>query len=51
MEILLEDVYKKVVDFLNEEKFEYIIIGGIAGGISGEPRVTGDVDIDIQLDR
>ena len=49
--ILLEDVYKKVVNFLSREKFEYIIIGGIAAGILGEPRVTADVDIDILLDK
>lgn len=51
MKILLEDVYKKIVIFLNKEKYEYIIIGGIAAGTLGEPRVTGDVDIDILLDR
>jgi len=51
MRILLEDVYKKVVDFLNKEKFEYIIIGGIAAGTLGEPRVTGDVDVDILLEK
>ncbi|MDI6840287.1 MAG: hypothetical protein QMD71_05515 [bacterium] len=28
-----------------------MIIGGIAAGTLGEPRVTGDVDIDILLDR
>ena len=49
MKVLLEDVYKKVVTFLNREKFEYIIIGGIAAGILGEPRLTGDVDVDIVL--
>lgn len=49
--ILLEDVYKKVVNFLNKEKYEYIVIGGIAVGTLGEPRVTGDVDIDIMLEK
>lgn len=47
----MEDVYKKVVSFLNKEKYEYIVIGGIAAGTMGEPRITGDVDIDILLDR
>lgn len=51
MKILLEDIYKKIVSFLNKEKFEYIIIGGIAAGILGEPRVTGDIDVDILLNR
>ena len=50
MKILLEDVYKKAVGFLNKEKYEYIIIGGVAAGLLGEPRVTGDVDIDILLE-
>ncbi len=49
MKILLEDVFKKVVSFLNKEKFDYLIIGGIAVGVLGEPRVTGDVDVDILL--
>jgi hypothetical protein len=42
--ILLEDVYKKVVTFLNGEKYKYLIIGGIAAGTLGEPRITADVD-------
>ena len=51
MKILLEEVYKKVVTFLNREKYKYLIIGGIAAGTLGEPRVTGDVDVDIILDQ
>ncbi|MFQ6035405.1 MAG: DUF6036 family nucleotidyltransferase [Sedimentisphaerales bacterium] len=51
MKILLEKVYKKVVSFLNKENYKYLIIGGIAAGTLGEPRVTGDVDVDIILDR
>lgn len=49
MRILLEEVYKKVVTFLNKGKYKYLIIGGIAAGTLGEPRVTGDVDVDIIL--
>jgi len=49
MKILLEDVYKKTVSFLNKENYEYIVIGGVAAGLLGEPRMTGDVDIDILL--
>lgn len=49
MKILLEDAYKKIVNFLNKGNYKYIIIGGIATGILGEPRVTGDVDVDILL--
>ena len=49
MRILLEEVYKKVVTFLNRRRYKYLIIGGIAAGTLGEPRVTGDVDVDIIL--
>jgi hypothetical protein len=51
MIILLEEVYKKIVTFLNRRKYKYLIIGGIAAGTLGEPRVTGDVDVDIILDQ
>jgi hypothetical protein len=49
--VLLEDVYKKIVTFLNRGKYKYIIIGGIAAGTIGEARVTGDVDVDIIISR
>lgn len=49
MIILLEDVFKKIVTFLNREKCNYVVIGGIATGVLGEPRLTGDIDIDIAL--
>lgn len=49
MKILLEDVYRKIASLLNNGKYKYLIIGGIAAGAIGEPRVTGDIDIDILL--
>ncbi|OHB63929.1 MAG: hypothetical protein A2168_01015 [Planctomycetes bacterium RBG_13_50_24] len=49
--ILLEDVYKKVVTFLNSGKYNYLIIGGIAAGTLGEPRTTADVDVDIIINK
>ena len=49
--IRLEDVLIRLVSFLNKGKFEYIIIGGIAAGVLGEPRTTGDIDVDILLDK
>jgi hypothetical protein len=51
MKILLEDVYKKIVTFLNKGKYKYLIIGGIAAGVIGEPRITADVDVDIVISR
>lgn len=51
MKILLDDVYKKIITFLNKKKYEYLVIGGIAAGTLGEPRLTGDIDIDILLSK
>jgi len=45
----LENVFIKVVNFLEENKYPYLIIGGIAAGVLGEPRVTGDIDINIKI--
>jgi hypothetical protein len=42
-------VYKDVVLFLNKYRYQYLIIGGIAAGVLGEPRATGDIDVDILL--
>jgi hypothetical protein len=47
----LTDAYKKTVNFLNSNGYRYFIIGGIAAGILGEPRVTADVDVDIVIDK
>jgi hypothetical protein len=47
----LEDVFKKVVKFLNKGKYKYFVIGGIAAGTLGEPRLTGDVDVDIIISK
>lgn len=45
----LVDAYKKIVEFLNSGEHDYIIIGGIAASIIGEPRVTADIDVDIVI--
>ena len=45
----LEDVFRKTVHFLEQYEFPYLIIGGIAAGVLGEPRTTGDIDIDINI--
>ena len=48
--ITLEQIYAKVVNFLNDGRYDYLIIGGIAAATLGEPRVTGDVDVDIVME-
>jgi hypothetical protein len=47
--VKLEDLFRKTVQFLERYKFPYLIIGGIAAGVLGEPRTTGDIDIDINI--
>jgi hypothetical protein len=47
----LADAYKKIVTFLNSDNYDYLIIGGIAAGTLGEPRVTADVDVDIAINK
>jgi hypothetical protein len=47
----LADVYKKVATFLNDGGYNYVVIGGIAAGTLGEPRVTADVDVDIVMNK
>jgi hypothetical protein len=45
----LLDVYKKIVTFLNNGGYNYILIGGIAASTVGEARVTVDIDVDIVM--
>lgn len=47
----LADIYKKVVNFLNKGGYNYVVIGGVAAGTLGEPRVTADVDVDIAINK
>ena len=47
----LLDVYKKIVAFLNNGEYNYILIGGIAASTVGEARVTVDVDVDIVIEK
>jgi len=45
----LQDVFRKVIEFLEKYKFEYLIIGGVAASVLGEPRATGDIDISLSI--
>ena len=47
--VKLEAVFRKAIKFLEKYKIPYFIIGGIAAGVLGEPRATGDVDINIKV--
>ena len=45
----LPETFRRVVAFLEAQKVPFIVIGGIAAGIQGEPRATRDVDLMITL--
>ena len=42
---MLSQDFKEFVALLNENKVEYLIVGGYAVGMHGYPRYTGDLDI------
>ncbi|MEW6618015.1 MAG: nucleotidyltransferase [bacterium] len=41
----LPETFRKIISFLEEEKFDYLVIGELASATLGEPRMTQDVDI------
>jgi len=45
MEMLLPEDFKEFLKLLNENQIEYLVVGGIAVGLHGYPRATGDLDI------
>lgn len=44
MQSSLDRLYTKTLAFLEKEKIPYLLIGGLAVGVLGEPRMTQDVD-------
>ncbi len=45
----IEEILTLVCNFLNENRVEYVIVGGMAVLFYGNPRTTLDVDYVIQL--
>lgn len=45
----LSVVFRKTISFLKKQKYDYLVIGGIAASVLGNPRMTQDVDICIFL--
>ncbi len=41
----LDKLFFRTIGFLSKEKIPYIIIGGMAVGVLGEPRMTQDIDL------
>lgn len=42
---------KSLVDCLSSQKINYIIFGGVAVSVYGEPRFTADIDVNILLEK
>jgi len=47
--LTLDQFYTNIIDFLEESKSTYVIIGGLAVSLIGEPRMTLDVDLILSL--
>ena len=47
----LQEVFKKTISFLDKQGYDYLVIGGIASSILGQPRMTEDVDICIFINK
>jgi len=41
----------KIIKFLESEEVDYMIIGGIANSIYGNPKQTFDIDIKVKLEK
>lgn len=48
---LLEQQLRVLTHFLSSQKIKYVILGGVAVSIYGEPRLTADIDVNIILDK
>nr|QNO52115.1 hypothetical protein GAKKPHMA_00021 [Methanosarcinales archaeon ANME-1 ERB6] len=46
----IKEILKLVCGFLNEEKVEYVVVGGLAVLFYGIPRTTMDIDMIISMD-
>lgn len=51
MQSSLDRIYSKTLSFLEKEKIPYLLIGGLAVGVLGEPRMTQDVDLIVFIPR
>ncbi len=45
-----KQLFHRVVQLLDKNRLPYLVIGGLASGVLGEPRLTHDVDVIVKLD-
>jgi hypothetical protein len=48
---MLNQDFKEFIQFLNDNRVHYLIVGGYAVAIHGHPRYTKDIDIWIEISR
>jgi hypothetical protein len=44
------DLLRRVIDVLEDQRIVYLLVGSLASGVYGEPRLTADVDVVVELD-
>jgi len=44
-----DELLRRVVDILEEQGITYLLVGSLASGVYGEPRLTHDIDVVIEL--
>jgi hypothetical protein len=44
-----DELLRHVVDILEEQGLTYLLVGSLASGVYGEPRLTQDIDIVVEL--
>lgn len=45
---MLNQDFKEFIQFLNDNRVQYLVVGGYAVAIHGHPRYTKDIDIWIE---
>jgi hypothetical protein len=44
------ELLRRVIDILEDQRIVYLLVGSLASGVYGEPRLTADVDVVVELD-
>ncbi len=43
------DLLRRVIDVLEDQRIVYLLVGSLASSVYGEPRLTADVDVVVEL--
>jgi len=50
-ENILDEFYVAVINFMEQSQVPYLIIGGLAVSVIGEPRMTQDIDLIVSVEK